>query len=141
MVKITLPLQKIQVQCLVRKQDPSCHTVWPTKKKKKEKRRCVIFPKGRVEKHSRKEGNCTQKHRDFTYKEYLHIRYHVNEDCLRYSRQAIKKILKVVMAMALFFTQHRQKTGLLPRPLGICVWVCICKLNFSCFYYRKYIYY
>lgn len=61
------------------------------------------FPKGKVE-HSRKEGSCTQKHTDFTYKEYLHIRYHVNEDCLRYSRQAIKKILKVVMAIAVLHT-------------------------------------
>ena len=47
-----------------------------------------------MERHSRKEGNCIQKHRDFTYKEYMHIRDHVNEDCLRYSRKAIKKILK-----------------------------------------------
>lgn len=54
----------------------------------------MIFPKGRVERHSRKEGNCIQKHRDFTYTEYMHIRDHVNEDCLRYSRKAIKKILK-----------------------------------------------
>ena len=81
----------------------------------------MSFPKGRVERHSRKEGNCIQKHRDFTYKEYMHIRDHVSEDCLRYSRKAIKKTLKVVMTMALFFTQQRQQTGLLTHPLGICV--------------------
>lgn len=78
------------------------------------------FPKG-------KGGKAFQRGRKlhtkayFTYKEDLHIRHHVNEDSLRYSRQAIKKILKVVMAMALFFTQQRQQMTAYPSIRYLCM--------------------
>ena len=81
----------------------------------------MIFPKGRVERHSRKEGSCIQKHRDFTYKEYLHTRDRVNEDGLRYSRQAIKKILKSCDGCGYVLHTADAANQLLTHPLGICV--------------------